>query len=176
MSRARKESEDKTYIHVLLSCKEHLAGRVQQQHALGQVQRAEDQQVVLAVAAARQQPVERVEQPLRNVPLKALLQLEELEERRVVVELFKRLVGGLVLVFIFQASPALLGLGRRQTDGSKQSFDLLEALFYLGAVVGRQVVECEGEEGLHCVGEERRMRTRKRETERGFIEVEVGAI
>jgi hypothetical protein len=59
---------------------------VQEQHALYQVQGAEDQEVVLAVAALCDEAVESREQALRDVPLEALLQLEELAEGRVVGE------------------------------------------------------------------------------------------
>lgn len=51
-----------------------------------QVQGAQYQQVVLAVAALCDEAVERREQAVRDVPLEAFLQFEELAEGRVVGE------------------------------------------------------------------------------------------
>lgn len=137
-----------THIHVHAAREEGLARRVEQQHALDQVEGVDDQEVVLAVAAAHDQPVERGEQALRNVPLEALLQLEELAEGRVARQVGQHLARRLLL--LFPLSPwlghALLPRAARpgQADLREQALDLLQALLDLAAVEGRQVVEGEG--------------------------------
>lgn len=70
---------------------------MQQQHALDQVEGAEDQQVVLAVAALGDEAVERGQQALRDVPLESFLQLEELAEGGVAGELGEGLGAGRVI-------------------------------------------------------------------------------
>lgn len=80
-----------TDIHVHLPGEQRLARRVEEQSPLDQVQRAQDQQVVLSVAAPSHQSIERVDEPQVDVPLEALLQLEELVEGRVVREFGERL-------------------------------------------------------------------------------------
>ncbi|ROW13368.1 hypothetical protein VPNG_05448 [Cytospora leucostoma] len=60
------------------------ARRVQEQHALQAVQRAQHEGVHAPVVALGQQPVERLDQPRGDVPLEAVLQLEELAEGGVV--------------------------------------------------------------------------------------------
>lgn len=74
----------RTHVHVLLSREERLARRVQQQHTLDRVEGAEDQEVVLTVGALGHETVEGVDEPQGDVPLEALLELEELPEGRVV--------------------------------------------------------------------------------------------
>jgi hypothetical protein len=76
---------------VLLKREQVSARRVQQQHALQQVEGADDEQVVLAFATTRHQAVEGVEQAVGDVPLETLLQLEEFEEGRVVGQVGERL-------------------------------------------------------------------------------------
>jgi len=86
-----------TYVHVHAPRKENLARRVQEENALDQVEGVDDEEVVLAVAAAGDEPVERGEQAVRDVPLEAFLEFEELAEGGIgaeVGEAFARWEGG----------------------------------------------------------------------------------
>lgn len=127
--KAKRGKRRKAYVHVRLAREEGLARRVQQQDALDQVQRAQDQQVVLAVAALGDEAVERREQPLRDVPLEALLQLEELAEGRVAREVRERLGLGRVELRAGRLLRRLLGRapggrGRLgEADLGEQAFD-----------------------------------------------------
>jgi len=69
-----------SYVHVHAAREENLAGRVKKQDALDQIQRVDNQQVILAVAASYYQPVERRKEALCDIPLEAFLQLEKLAE------------------------------------------------------------------------------------------------
>lgn len=152
-----------TYVHVLFASEQCLARRVKQQNALNQIQRTQDQKVVLSITATRQQTIQGLDQPRRDIPLEALLQLEELAKSRVVGQLRE-----VLLVRRFLSSPLVVDLGARsrrcrrrrrlgrrgrgglgrgfgKADLRKKTFDLAQALANLGAVVGREVVECEGE-------------------------------
>lgn len=73
-----------TYVHVLFASEQRLARRVKQQNTLNQVQRAQDQKIILSITTTRQQAIESLDQPRRDIPLEALLQLEELAKSRVV--------------------------------------------------------------------------------------------
>lgn len=73
-----------THIHVDFSREERLARWVEKKYPLDQVERIQDQQVVLAIAATSDQAIEGRQQALGDIPLEALLQLEELAEGRVV--------------------------------------------------------------------------------------------
>jgi hypothetical protein len=117
---------------------------VQKEHALDQVQRVDDEQVVLAVAAAHDQPVEGREQALGNVPLEALLQLEELAEGRVARKVGEHLAGGLVSVAAVVGALFPRAARPREADLCEKPFDLFQALFDLAAVKGREVVKSEG--------------------------------
>ena len=64
---------------------------MEEECALDEVQRIDDEEIVLAIAAANDQPVEGCEQALRNVPFEALLQFEELAEGRVAREVGEHL-------------------------------------------------------------------------------------
>jgi hypothetical protein len=150
----RKECEREPYVHVHAARKEDLAGWVEQEDALNEIEGVHDEQVVLAVAAPDDQEVERREEPLGNVPLEALLQLEELAEGRIAREVGEHLARGLFAVAV-PVSPVVDALlpraaGAGQADLRQQAFDLLQSLLDLAAVKGREVVEGEGEEGLHC--------------------------
>lgn len=131
-----------THVHVHAPGKEDLAGRVEQEDALDEVERVDDEQVVLAVAAADDQEVERREQALGNVPLEALLQLEKLAEGRVAREVGEHLARELLPV-----APAVVGAlfpgaaGTGQADLCQQTLDLLQAFLDLATVKGREVVE-----------------------------------
>jgi len=57
---------------------------VEKKYPLDQVERIQDQQVVLAIASTSDQAIEGRQQALGDIPLEALLQLEELAEGRVV--------------------------------------------------------------------------------------------
>ena len=59
---------------------------MQQQNALYQIQTSQDEQVILAIIALPQQSIQAIDQSERNVPLKSLLQLEELSKGRIVLE------------------------------------------------------------------------------------------
>lgn len=122
-----------TYIHVHAPGEQDLARRVQQQNPLDQVERVDDEEVVLAVAAAGDEPVERGQQAVRDVPLEAFLEFEELAEGRVGAEVGEALSrgrgggfgglcgrggGGLVLLLGAAA-------GAREADLRKEAFDLL---------------------------------------------------
>jgi hypothetical protein len=83
--------------------KEGFARWVEEECALDEVQRIDDEEVVLAVAAADDQPVEGCEQALRNVPFEALLEFEEFAEGRVAREIGEHLARRLFSV------PAMVG-------------------------------------------------------------------
>ena len=146
-----------TYVHMHTPRKKRLARWVQQQHTLQQVKRVDDQQVILAVAAAHDQPVEGSQQTLRNVPLKPFLQLEELAESRVGRQVREHLTSRrLLLLLLLWLLLLVLGVGMfagtagtRKTDLCEEAFDLLKAFFDFTRVEGGEVVEGEGEEGLH---------------------------
>ena len=143
-----------------------------QQHPLQQIQRRHEQEVILPVAPLSQKPLQTRDQPDRDVPLEALLQLEEFAKGGVVFELgklFRRrsLVGVLLcgccrsgadgdrMSLLVACCPYLrrvLGRGRGagEADLREEAFELAEAFADLAAVEGGEVVEGEGEEGLHC--------------------------
>lgn len=149
---ARERERVWSYIHILLALKEALAGRVQQHRALQEIERAEDQQVVLAVAALGHEAVQRANEAQADVPLKALLQLEELAKGRVVGELAEILArwrhARVVAVPVHRAVAARAvmssSMTRRQADLRQQALDLSQALADFGAVVGGEVVKGEG--------------------------------
>lgn len=144
-----------SYIHVLLPGKERLARRVQQQDALDQVQRAQDQQVVLPLAPLGHEAIQGPDEPHGRVPFETLLQLEELAKREVVGELgeaFSRRAGrrvGLLLLLRQTAPPPLMLLlfllllllrrrccsAIRQANLRQQALHLAQSLADLGPVV-----------------------------------------
>lgn len=117
---------------------------MQKQHALDQVERVDDEQIVLAVAAAHDQPVESREQALRNVPLEALLQLEEFSEGRVAREVGQHFALRLVSVSSGGCSALFPGAARAgQADLGEQPLDLFQAFSNFATVKRRQIVEGE---------------------------------
>lgn len=66
---------------------------MQQGDALDEVQRTENQQVILAIASLCHEPIQRANQTHGNVPLESLLQLEKLSKSRVLGELGKIFAG-----------------------------------------------------------------------------------
>lgn len=143
-----------TCIHILLTRKKSLARGVQQHDALDEIQRAEDEQVVLAVAALGHESIQRAGQAHGDVPLEALLQLEELPKGRVLGELGEILARGITrgIVVVVVMANRRRGEGRRpgssrgavgQADLRQEAFDLAQPLADLGAVIGGQVIEGE---------------------------------
>lgn len=140
------------YIHVLLALKKALAGRMQQHRALQEIERAEDEQIVLAVAALGHEAVQGANQAQADVPLEALLQLEELAKRRVLgqlAEVFARwrhahVVAVFVHCVLAARAAAASITPRRQADLRQQALDLAQTLADFGAVVGGEVVKGEG--------------------------------
>jgi len=125
---------------------------MQQQYSLDQIQTRQDEQVVLAIIALPQQAIETVDQAQRDVPLKALLELEELAEGGVLGELGEFLArrcvgrgggGG-------EERAPFVGAFGGEADLREQAFDLAQAFADFGGVVRGEVIEGEGEEGFHC--------------------------
>ena len=83
-----------TYIHENRPRKQMLAGWMQQQNPLEQIEGVKYEKVVLALGAAHREPVERHDELLRHVPLEPFLQLEELAKGRVRAEIAQCLWGG----------------------------------------------------------------------------------
>lgn len=148
---------------------------MQQQQTLYQIQCTENQEIVLSITALSHEPIKRADEPQAHVPLKALLQLEELAERWVISQLAKLLARRrhghislaryIPIARIFAGTMCAVGAGGGtggQTDLCEEAFDLAQTLADLGAVVGGEVVEGERQEGFHIcdVGGERR---------RGFV-------
>jgi hypothetical protein len=132
-----------TYVHVHAAREENLAGWVEEEDALNKVERIDDEEIVLPIAAASNEPVESGEQTLRDVPLEALLELEKFSEGRITAKVGESFARRRV------------GVSGRVCDGwfpwarwgeanlGKEAFYLLQTLSDLCAVVRREVVECE---------------------------------
>ena len=107
-----------TNIHINLPREQTPTRGVQQQNALNQIQRLYNQQIILPIIHLPQQPIQAIDQPKRNIPLKALLQLEELLERRVVGQFLERFPRRRFLAWVdYRATLLGAGLGRGRTTG-----------------------------------------------------------
>lgn len=135
------------YIHVHLSREEGLARRVQQHESLEQIQSAENEQVVRAIGTSSHESIEGADKAHGDVPLKSLLQLEELVEGRIAGDLGDQLRRRRFLLEIQSrvldhgGCTAISALRSRQANVGQQTLDLAQTLSDLGAVVGREVVE-----------------------------------
>lgn len=67
--------------------------RMQQKRPLNQIQRLNNQNIILSIIALPQQPIQTIDQATRHIPLKAILQLKELPERQITAQFRQRLEG-----------------------------------------------------------------------------------
>lgn len=111
---------------------------MQQQHTLRQVEGLHDEQVVLAVAAARDESIQGVEKPLRDVVLEALLQPEELAEGRVDRQLGEAAHRGRRVLDLARLGWRAIS---RQAELCQEALDLLHALFYLRSVERTEIIK-----------------------------------
>lgn len=129
---------------------------MQKHNSLYQIQRAQNQEIVLSVVAFGDQPVEGVDQAQYDIPLESLLKFEELPKRRVAGQLAETLFGWAGWrVFARVDGPGALRVAstvRRKADLRQQALDLAQALTDLGPVVGGEIIKCEGEQCFHILG------------------------
>ncbi len=89
--RGSDEIQRQAYVHMNFSSEELSGRRMQQKHALDQVEGLDDEQVICTIATFPQEPLETADQSHSNVPLEAQLQFIKFSKGRVLVDVIELL-------------------------------------------------------------------------------------